>query len=60
MLNKDIRNNSVWNHRYYLVTRGQSDVNTISNTILDREIQMATERVTSLPSCESGWNYIKG
>jgi hypothetical protein len=46
MIEADVRNNSAWNHRYYLVVGGRSGKP--SEDVAKREIEYATQK----PNCE--------
>lgn len=70
MINADVRNNSAWSHRFFLVF---SDPNTttigshatehdpeVPADIVDREIEYAKEKIKLAPQNQSPWNYLKG
>ncbi|XP_075800971.1 protein farnesyltransferase/geranylgeranyltransferase type-1 subunit alpha-like [Microtus pennsylvanicus] len=56
LLKKDVRNNSVWNQRHFIIsnTTGYSD-----RAVLEREVQYTLERIKLVPHSESVWNYLK-
>ncbi|CAF3581940.1 unnamed protein product, partial [Rotaria sp. Silwood2] len=52
----DIRNNSAWNQRYFVIahTTGFKD------DIIERELDYVEKRIESCPDNESSWNYLRG
>lgn len=56
MIEKDIRNNSAWAHRYFL----RFGKKTNDNTVADLEIQYAKEKIALCPQNPSSWNYLFG
>jgi protein farnesyltransferase/geranylgeranyltransferase type-1 subunit alpha len=70
LIEEDVRNNSAWSHRFYLVfsdpahsTPGslptQPDKD-IPDSVLDREIAYAKEKILLAPQNQSPWNYLRG
>jgi protein farnesyltransferase/geranylgeranyltransferase type-1 subunit alpha len=57
LLNEDLRNNSAWNQRYFVIsnTTGYS-----SDDVIKREIQFALSYIKMAPNNESAWNYLHG
>ena len=55
-LKKDPRNNSVWNHRFY-VLENTTDLNTETRI---QEIAYAFKFTSKAPNNESAWNYARG
>ncbi|XP_008590198.1 PREDICTED: protein farnesyltransferase/geranylgeranyltransferase type-1 subunit alpha [Galeopterus variegatus] len=57
LLKEDVRNNSVWNQRYFVIsnTTGYND-----RAVLEREVQYTLEMIKLVPHNESAWNYLKG
>ncbi|EMP32742.1 Protein farnesyltransferase/geranylgeranyltransferase type-1 subunit alpha [Chelonia mydas] len=57
LLKEDVRNNSVWNQRYFVIsnTTGYNDP-----AVLEREVQYTLEMIKTVPHNESAWNYLKG
>lgn len=55
-LKKDPRNNSVWNHRFYVIE------NTTNLSTEDRikEISWTFQFISKSPNNESAWNYARG
>lgn len=55
-LKEDFRNNSAWNHRFFVIQ------STTSMTVEDRlkEIEFAFEWIKKAPNNQSPWNYVSG
>ena len=60
-LGKDIRNNSAWNFRWFLVfgREAQTDFK-VSEEIWQREFQFTKTNIDLLPQNESSWSYLRG
>lgn len=59
MLKTDIRNNSAWNHRWFVVFG--RDENVIEDQeILNREIDYVKAAIYMAPQNQSPWNYLRG
>ncbi|KAG8895170.1 CAAX geranylgeranyltransferase alpha subunit [Tulasnella sp. 403] len=61
MLKNDIRNNSAWNHRFFVVwitgvREGEEDREEIAR----REIDYTKEKISVVPNNASAWNYLRG
>lgn len=56
LLTEDVRNNSAWNQRYFVMNNhvGWSDLN------VQREICYALEKIKFVKNNESAWNYLRG
>lgn len=56
LLNEDVRNNSAWNQRYFLMNNheGWSDLN------VQREICFTLGKIKFVKNNESAWNYLRG
>ncbi|KAF2730579.1 CaaX farnesyltransferase alpha subunit [Polyplosphaeria fusca] len=59
MIDEDIRNNSAWNHRFFLVF-GKSKDAIPSQEIIDRELDYAKSAIRKAPQNQSPWNYLRG
>ncbi|ODV84630.1 hypothetical protein CANARDRAFT_235937 [[Candida] arabinofermentans NRRL YB-2248] len=55
LLNKDVRNNSAWNHRF-VVSLGES----LSQDVFQRELDYVKKMIGVAPTNPSSWNYLKG
>lgn len=70
MISKDVRNNSAWAHRFFLVfgnpaqstpdSHGTEHDPKVPAEIIDREISYAQEKIDLAPQNQSPWNYIRG
>jgi protein farnesyltransferase/geranylgeranyltransferase type-1 subunit alpha len=70
LLRKDIRNNSAWSHRFFVVfsdprhstpgSRATEYDPLIPDSILDREIEFAKAATFEAPQNQSPWNYLRG
>jgi protein farnesyltransferase/geranylgeranyltransferase type-1 subunit alpha len=70
LLRKDVRNNSAWSHRFFVVfsdpkhsTEGSPATAhdpKIPDDILDREIEFAKAATFEAPQNQSPWNYLRG
>jgi protein farnesyltransferase/geranylgeranyltransferase type-1 subunit alpha len=70
LLRKDVRNNSAWSQRFFLVFSdpGTSTLGckatvpdpAVPSSIIDRELQFAQAAVWEAPQNQSPWNYIRG
>lgn len=59
MIYVDVRNNSAWNHRWFLVVGGKNG-QAIGEDVLKREMEYAKSAVRRAPQNQSPWNYLKG
>ncbi|KAI9658859.1 MAG: CAAX geranylgeranyltransferase alpha subunit [Alyxoria varia] len=59
-LDKDVRNNSAWNHRWFIVFGRGYGPATVRDEHWERELQYAMVRIRLAPQNESPWNYIRG
>ena len=74
LLQEDIRNNSAWNQRFFIVTTFHINEGSkecaeqssaisrpiISGIILDRELQFTFTAIKKVSRNESAWNYLRG
>ena len=58
MLKEDVKNNSVWNYRFFLVQYINGDK--IDKNIIENEIKYALEKIKECPVNESPYSYIRG
>jgi len=59
LLDEDVRNNSAWNHRWYLAFARPGDP--LSDVeVVQKELAFAQEQVLKAPQNASPWNYIRG
>ena len=57
LLEEDIRNNSAWNQRFFVLSNTNER---IEGEILQRELEFAMDAITLVPGNESSWNYLNG
>lgn len=55
LLSADIRNNSAWNQRFFVLKHMG-----ITHDVVQREIHYAINRIKLVKNNESSWNFIKG
>lgn len=56
-MEEDIRNNSAWNQRFFIIS---STHDKIEGDVLDRELDFAMRAIEKVPGNESSWNYLTG
>lgn len=56
LLNDDVRNNSAWNQRYFVI----NNTTKFEQEIIDKEIDFALEKIELSKGNESAWNYLRG
>ncbi|KAF2178640.1 farnesyltransferas-like protein [Zopfia rhizophila CBS 207.26] len=59
MIEADVRNNSAWNHRWFVVLGGREG-ETVSDDFIKREIDYAQAAIRKAPQNQSSWNYLRG
>jgi hypothetical protein len=57
-LKEDVRNNSAWNHRYFILF-GRLGNEKPADEIVKKEIDFTEEAIRLAPQNQSPWNYIK-
>jgi protein farnesyltransferase/geranylgeranyltransferase type-1 subunit alpha len=70
MLKDDVRNNSAWAHRFYIVfsdpghstpeARALEQDPLVPASIIDREVEFAQTQTRLAPQNQSPWNYLRG
>lgn len=61
MLNLDIRNNSAWHHRFFVVFENSIRVGEANRErILKRELIFVKQNISLAPNNPSAWNYLRG
>ena len=58
MLKDDIKNNSVWNYRFFLVQ--YMNGNKLDKNIIEKEIKYSLDKIKECPKNESPYCYIRG
>lgn len=56
LLDKDVRNNSAWNQRYYVI----NSTTGFTKEIIDKEVNFTLDKINKATNNESAWNYLKG
>lgn len=65
LVREDVRNNSAWNHRYYLcfgldeLKYGKKEV-VVDEEVVEREVEYAKGKIELAPQNPSPWLYLKG
>ncbi|GAA99391.1 uncharacterized protein L969DRAFT_86625 [Mixia osmundae IAM 14324] len=63
LLNEDLRNNSAWNHRWFVVY-GSDHSNRASHknaeSLQERELEYCKDKISIAPNNPSAWNYLRG
>ncbi|KDQ58400.1 hypothetical protein JAAARDRAFT_34190 [Jaapia argillacea MUCL 33604] len=61
MIEEDVRNNSVWHHRFFVVFQSGIRVGDEDREVVRRrEIDFAKDKISLAPSNPSAWNYLRG
>ncbi|KAN0040683.1 hypothetical protein ACTA71_009021 [Dictyostelium dimigraforme] len=58
LLSLDHRNNSVWNHRYFVISN--LNPSPFPLFLIEREVEFALNHIRHSPNNESPWSYLKG
>lgn len=56
LINCDVRNNSAWNQRYFVV----SNTTGFTDDIVQRELDYTINKIKIVEDNESAWNYLRG
>ena len=59
LLGADVRNNSAWNHRWFVIF-GNESAPPIIDEVWEREIEFAKGKIWEAPQNQSAWNYLRG
>jgi len=61
MINRDVRNNSVWHHRFFVVFQsGVRDGEEDRERVVRRELIYTKQNISLAPNNASAWNYLRG
>lgn len=55
LISHDMRNNSAWNQRYFVINNSDPNMETI-----EKELSYTFDKIKLLSKNESAWNYLKG
>ena len=56
LLEDDIRNNSAWNQRYFVI----NNTTGFTEEVVERELSFTLDKIKIVISNESAWNYLRG
>lgn len=56
LLENDVRNNSAWNERYFVINNTTGFI----DGVLEREIRYTLDKIKNAKENESAWNYLRG
>lgn len=56
LLDNDVRNNSAWNQRYFVI----SNTTKFERAVINNEVDFALEKIELVIGNESAWNYLRG
>lgn len=56
LISKDIRNNSAWNQRYYVL----NNTTKFEPEIIEQEVDYTLKKISQVPDNESAWSYLRG
>ncbi len=59
LLNEDIRNNSAWNQRFFVISSVHGPL-PLPDNIQTQEIEYSIAKIRMAPNNESPWNYLRG
>ncbi len=61
LLSEDVRNNSAWNQRFFVVSHeAAGSGGKIGGELMSREMGYTKEAINGDPDNESAWNYFRG
>lgn len=55
LISQDLRNNSAWNQRYFVINNSNPNASTIN-----KELKYTFDKIKILSKNESAWNYLRG
>jgi len=55
LISQDMRNNSAWNQRYFVINNSDPNTDTINT-----ELEYTFDKIQILSKNESAWNYLRG
>lgn len=59
LINEDLRNNSAWNYRYFVIFENGVYENEMQNKVKE-EIEFTQDQLKLAPNNASAWNYLRG
>lgn len=60
MINRDIRNNSAWNYRFFVLFHPTSSAKILDDSAFEDEIDYTLKKIKLSPNNESPWAYVRG
>ncbi|OCH86328.1 protein prenylyltransferase [Obba rivulosa] len=61
LLEEDVRNNSAWHHRFFVVWQSGVRRDEVDREeVLRRELAFTKEKISLAPNNQSAWNYLRG
>ena len=58
LLDSDLRNNSAWNERFFVISRNGKQK--LTKEVIEKEVKFALEYIKKAPNNQSPWAYLKG
>lgn len=55
LISQDLRNNSAWNQRYFVINNSNPNAN-----MINKELKYTFDKIKILSKNESAWNYLRG
>ncbi len=55
LISQDMRNNSAWNQRYFVINNSDPD-----SDVINKELEYTFGKIRILSKNESAWNYLRG
>ena len=59
LIEDDVRNNSAWNHRFFVLF-GRENAPQPAVWVLDREVGFSKDKIAQAPQNVAAWNYLRG
>ncbi|TKX25179.1 protein farnesyltransferase/geranylgeranyltransferase type-1 subunit alpha [Elsinoe australis] len=59
-IHEDVRNNSAWNHRFFIVNGNEESEGVKDAGVYEREVAFAEEAIRKAPQNQSPWSYLRG
>jgi protein farnesyltransferase/geranylgeranyltransferase type-1 subunit alpha len=56
LLDQDIRNNSAWNQRYFVI----NNTTGFTPEVIEQELTFVLAKIKKVTNNESAWNYLRG
>lgn len=56
LLKSDVRNNSAWNQRHFVIIHTSG----FTSDVINKELNFTISRIREVENNESAWNYLRG